>query len=1196
MVSIIYSESSATHLVGGFISYQYLRPTSAGARYRITIVSYRDCKAGSINFADDIDVCFYNRSNNNLYSSENFRISNKGKVQPIGRTDCPETVSVCLERAFYIKDVELPTSSFGYFVKYEVCCRNEQVNLRSDINGDPFIGQTYQTIIPPTNLKNSSPFFQDVPVPFICANDTTSLSNYAIDPDGDSLVYKLATPWYGASLANNFPGCSPRYTAPVEIFGVDYSNGYSGARPFGNTGVATINSRNGITTYYSTRIGNFAIAIDLEEYRNGVLLSSTRLDLQILVTTCRPNFIPTLSLSNSNLSIMEGDKLCFDVIGNDQDRNQNLTLNGFGDLLNGANGFKGNKATFTNKTGGNSVSSEFCWQTSCGQGRRESYLFAAQVIDDGCPSKFRLRNYNIIVRTFSPTINIAGPTNICQGSKNNIYSFTTNAANPSDLTGVTYEFKITNGTVVSSTNNQVVVNWNVGSPAGTIEITAISRFGCKSAPFSRTFNLVPAPPKPVLLNIDTICPQSSKTYTTPLTNGNSYFWIINNGVINSTTPINTANVTWNNPGTGFLKLYQVNNFGCPSDTSVLSIWVSKPNVTNIIGRSSVCPNSSNVEYRVNEIKPNTTFQWWVSRGTISSNVPLGSIKVDWGGPGIGNIKLIAIDKFGCVSDTSRKTINKQYNLVADSIQGDTNICELTTNKKYKVNFVPKSIYSWTVNGGVITNGQGTSEITVDWGVAGEGDVSMFETNFDSINNRICISGVFILKVHIKPKPIANVINGQLQFCQNTGDYIYSINGFANSKYLWTINGDSSRIIGQGSNTITIKSTTFGNFKIVVKETSEFECEGDTTQKNIVIYPQPQTSPILGDSVVCFPNGNNLIYSVSGLPNSTFEWFVIGGTIINPSQNNNIIVSWNGGSNNLLKVIEKSDFGCPGDTVYLNVFYDNPSVYLNYITVNPPPQSDNGIDVYFELKNAPRYNTQIYIQNKIAASANSFQTIGNVNSNIQNYNHAPINTDIAPFEYRIKINNLCNDSIFSESHTNINLKGTKISAYNVDLNFSPYLGWTNNLQYDIFRLLLNKTDFESYEPMVTNFAARYNNGLEHFTQCYRVRAKNGTTDTFTWSNDICFNFDPLIFFPTAFSPNSDEFNNNFFVVGGALKSVEYSIFNRWGEKLFVGNDLSDKWNGKYKGVDQPQDVYMYTCVYIDYKGKVYSTKGTITLLR
>jgi gliding motility-associated-like protein len=105
-----------------------------------------------------------------------------------------------------------------------------------------------------------------------------------------------------------------------------------------------------------------------------------------------------------------------------------------------------------------------------------------------------------------------------------------------------------------------------------------------------------------------------------------------------------------------------------------------------------------------------------------------------------------------------------------------------------------------------------------------------------------------------------------------------------------------------------------------------------------------------------------------------------------------------------------------------------------------------------------------------------------------------------------------------------------------------------------------------------------------------------TDTVSWSNDICFNFEPILYIPNAFTPNDDDLNDQFILSGGALKTIDFKIFNRWGELLFQSDNLKTFWNGKYKDKLQPQGVYMYSCTYTDFRGKLYSTKGTITLLK
>lgn len=1189
----------ATHLVGGYIRYQYLGQSASGVKYLVTITSYRDCKPGSIQYADDIDVCVYNANDKRLYKSFNFPIVTRTKINPPGRTDCNENTSVCLEQGIYRQEIVLPRSSYGYIIKWEVCCRNEQVNLRNDQSGSPFIGQTYQTTIPPSNFINSSPRFNSVPVPFMCLNDTVEVDNYAVDPDGtDVLIYKLATPWYGASLSNNYPGCASFYTAPQAIAPSDYAAGYNGNIPFGINGIAKVDPFNGICTFKGVKVGNYAVALDVEEYRNGVLISTTRLDLQILIINCSPNNKPTISTSQQSYNIEAGARLCFNVTGNDKDSKQFLTLSGFGDLLTGANGFKGNKATFSDASGQGTVTSQFCWQTSCEQASDTPYLFSTKVIDDGCPSKYTIKNVPIYVKPFTGKVNITGPGNICQGSTNVVYNFTTTANSPSELNGVTYIYNVVNGIIVSKTSNSVTVIWSKDSFNGRVEVTPVSQYGCPGKKGVYNVTLVAAPSKPVLLPIDTVCENANKIYTVPATAGLSYKWSVTNGSIFGSNTSNSITITWGSPGKGTAKVVAYNVYNCPSDTAVLNVWVSKPVSKKVVGKESVCPNNNGFVYKLDSTEKGNAIEWFVTGGTIVGSSTGNSIVVNWGNPGIGSVKAVEINKFGCKGDTMSLAVLKGYALTSDPIAGDTNICENTQGVKYKVLPSPNTVFHWSISGGTIVSGQGSEEIVVDWGGVGNGSLSLYSTSLDPVNNLQCISAMQTVDVHIWPYPSASTINGTKEVCQQNTESVYLLSGMPGSVYLWSINGDTSKIKGQGTGSILVSYSQAGTFNLRVVETSQYGCVGNPVLFQLIVHPKPNTSPIQGDSIVCYPNLNNHVYSVNGLNGSVFQWWVNSGSIVGTSNTNSITVNWSGAQNNTVKVLETSDFGCPGDTVRLNVFYDNPFLILDYITVNPPPRSDDGEDLFWRLGNAPRYNAQLMIERRKAGSTGGFQTAGTVNGSVVTFNEGNLSTDSNAWEYRIKGFDLCGRAIYSNIHTNVFLSGYKPDPYSVAMNFTPYLGWGSaTIRYDLYRLLKNSGDYELVSPNITDFKEAFaNSGLEYYTQCYRVKATKLGTDTVTWSNDVCFNFDPILFIPDAFSPNDDEHNNLYSVSSGALKTFNFQIFNRWGEKVYETDDKTFKWDGKYKDNNLPQDVYMFYCTYTGFDGRLYSTKGTITLLR
>ncbi len=89
----------------------------------------------------------------------------------------------------------------------------------------------------------------------------------------------------------------------------------------------------------------------------------------------------------------------------------------------------------------------------------------------------------------------------------------------------------------------------------------------------------------------------------------------------------------------------------------------------------------------------------------------------------------------------------------------------------------------------------------------------------------------------------------------------------------------------------------------------------------------------------------------------------------------------------------------------------------------------------------------------------------------------------------------------------------------------------------------------------------------------------------------------VFFPNAFTPNSDNLNDGFKLKGTCtFKKYQFTIFNRWGEKLFYTEDPDSKWNGEYKGAMVQQGVYVFICYYITSEEQVKFVKGTVTVLK
>ncbi|MCZ4222628.1 putative Ig domain-containing protein [Pedobacter rhodius] len=88
----------------------------------------------------------------------------------------------------------------------------------------------------------------------------------------------------------------------------------------------------------------------------------------------------------------------------------------------------------------------------------------------------------------------------------------------------------------------------------------------------------------------------------------------------------------------------------------------------------------------------------------------------------------------------------------------------------------------------------------------------------------------------------------------------------------------------------------------------------------------------------------------------------------------------------------------------------------------------------------------------------------------------------------------------------------------------------------------------------------------------------------------------IFIPNVFSPNNDGKNDIFLVYGTAIASVNMNIYTQWGQLIYQVNSTTTGWDGTYKGIAQPNGVYVYVIEVGLTDGTKVMKKGTITLIR
>lgn len=121
------------------------------------------------------------------------------------------------------------------------------------------------------------------------------------------------------------------------------------------------------------------------------------------------------------------------------------------------------------------------------------------------------------------------------------------------------------------------------------------------------------------------------------------------------------------------------------------------------------------------------------------------------------------------------------------------------------------------------------------------------------------------------------------------------------------------------------------------------------------------------------------------------------------------------------------------------------------------------------------------------------------------------------------------------------------------------------------------------------------GSDH-RMCLAVMDRYGCADTLCQPFSIVV---PAIFYPNAFTPDSDGLNDKYFpnLLDVVPEEHLFQVFNRWGELIFSSTNPGDGWDGTAGGQAVPQGVYVWRLEGLpQYSADKLELFGTVTLIR
>ncbi len=354
LVSIV---SYATHERAGEITYRHI----SGLTYEVKILTYTF--APSPADRPELEILWGDGTSSILERVEKIDLANDIRRNVyIGQ----HTYSGA---STYILSMEDPNRNYGI------------INIPNSVNV-PFYIET-KLVINPFLGPNNSPVLLNPPVDQGCVGIPFVHNAGAYDADGDSLSYK-------------FTMC--KTVSGTFIPGYEYPNV---ADPDHLPGDFTINAVTGDIVWDSPTLqGEYNFAFIIEEWRNGLLISTITRDMQVEIAPC-DNTPPVIHVI-TDTCVRAGTTIRFNVVATDAD-NDKITLTATG----GPFLLESNPAFFeTPEDSAGRVSSPFIWSPECSHVQKRPYTVYFKAIDDGFPVSL------VDIKTTNISVNGPPPKNL----------------------------------------------------------------------------------------------------------------------------------------------------------------------------------------------------------------------------------------------------------------------------------------------------------------------------------------------------------------------------------------------------------------------------------------------------------------------------------------------------------------------------------------------------------------------------------------------------------------------------------------------------------------------------------------------------------------------------------------------------------------------------------------------------------------
>lgn len=680
---------------------------------------------------------------------------------------------------------------------------------------------------------------------------------------------------------------------------------------------------------------------------------------------------------------------------------------------------------------------------------------------------------------------------------------------------------------------------------GTFNVTLIvfNSAGCSDT----TAKNVIVHPNPIAnFGADTVCLNFPTTFTDSSVGAIQWYYLFGDG--NTSTQTNPQHV-YATPDTFIAQQIVTNIYGCKDTTQRLVIVKERPSAS--FTYNPACALRP-MQFYDNSTGSINLWNWNFGDGNSSTQQnPIHSYTTG----GLYNVELIVGNAIGCY-DTVMQTIQvytmPQPDFIADTVcvGNPTHFTNLSTDS------VPMT-YLWDFGDG--NNSFQTNPIYI-YGAPGTYQVTLVVTNQFGCDT-------FITKpVIVSPVPQANFEVDTACF-GTPSSFVSTTTGIV-TQYIWQFGDGTTDTTSSG--TIQHQYPAPGTY-FVTLTVRNGDCV-DGTSKPAIVVDSINAEFAASDQLICPGDAVDFVDLSTGNPT---QW------------------QWNMGDGNILTTQHVSQY-----------VYSNPGVYTIILTAqNQHCIDQDSFTLYVSTAPASLFsfndtcvNQPVFFVNNSDSGLFQVQYIWNFGDGTLDSSYAPVHVYTKPGNYTVQLivdNGRCPDTL----------------TQTIQIHPQPTLAISI---HDSITRIWREVEFQDQSSsslvwMFWDIGDGTTSNLPLFTHIYSDTGTypvifigedaNGCRDTLY--SKVVVQGEFTIFVPTAFSPNGDGVNDEFFPNGifFDVRDLEMTIYDRWGNIVYQTRGF-EPWDGtdQRTGKPVPEDAYVFVVKGKDFQNRPFELAGTVTVIR